>query len=159
MVSPFTSIKPMESEALNTHSVHDSVSCDEINQSQCLILLMDHKRPPGVVNGIGKRWNVLILPSPIPSSFWLHLRLQFLMSTPTTTSSSQFKTNPFRKKLLVRWTPHFHAKNFNTSFHNEVKLIDECSCHCSGNSRCLVKEGKNIFFVNLQKTVWILRAV
>ena len=31
MVSPFTSIKPMESEALNTRSaVHDSVSCDDV---------------------------------------------------------------------------------------------------------------------------------
>ena len=29
----------------------------------------------GVTNGIGRNWNVLVLPTPIPSSLWLRLRL------------------------------------------------------------------------------------
>ena len=35
----------------------------------------------GVVNGIGRNGNVLILPTPIPSSLWLCLRLRFLIFT------------------------------------------------------------------------------
>ena len=35
----------------------------------------------GVVNGIGRNGNVLILPTPIPSSLWLRLRLRFSIFT------------------------------------------------------------------------------
>ena len=35
----------------------------------------------GVVNGIGRNGNVLILLTPIPSSLWLRLRLRFLIFT------------------------------------------------------------------------------
>ena len=35
----------------------------------------------GVVNGIGRNGNVLILPTPIPSSLWLLLRLRILVFT------------------------------------------------------------------------------
>ena len=35
----------------------------------------------GVVNGIGRNGNVLILPTPIPSSLWLCLRLRFSIFT------------------------------------------------------------------------------
>ena len=31
----------------------------------------------GIVNGIGRNGNALILPTPIPKSLWLHLRLRF----------------------------------------------------------------------------------
>ena len=35
----------------------------------------------GVVNGIGRNGNVLILPTPIPSSLWLRLQLRFSIFT------------------------------------------------------------------------------
>ena len=35
----------------------------------------------GVVNGIGRNGNVLILPTPIPSSLWLRLRLRYSIFT------------------------------------------------------------------------------
>ena len=43
----------------------------------------------GVVNRIGRNGNVLILPTPIPSSLWLRLRVRFSIftTTPTPTSS------------------------------------------------------------------------
>ena len=52
----------------------------------------------GVVNGIERNGNVLILPTPIPSSLWLRLRLwlQLSLMTPTTTATptpSQVKTS------------------------------------------------------------------
>ena len=35
----------------------------------------------GVINGIGRNGNVLILPTPIPSSLWLRLRLRYSIFT------------------------------------------------------------------------------
>ena len=73
-----------------------------INQSQCtfprfvigLVLLLllptptiwfslDHKWnvSDGVVSGVGRNGNVLILLTPIPSRLWLRLRLRFLIFT------------------------------------------------------------------------------
>ena len=44
---------------------------------------LDHKRnvSDGVVSGVGRNGNVLILLTPIPSRLWLRLRLRFLIFT------------------------------------------------------------------------------
>ena len=104
-------IKPTESEAehwfcLWLRRLRSSENCivgvasrsGRINQWQCLILGLAigwvfrfcfRLRQPsfhwiisdGVVNGIGRNGNVLILPTPIPSSLWLRLRLRYSIFT------------------------------------------------------------------------------
>ena len=59
--------------------------CFRLRQPSFHLIMSD-----GVVNGMGRNGNVLIVPTPIPSSLWLRLRLWFLIvissvMTPTTT--------------------------------------------------------------------------
>ena len=108
LVKTILSESEAEVEELNPITKRGNVLCDWFIVPLLLPTLtiwfsLDHKRnvSDGVVSGVGRNGNVLILLTPIPSRLWLRLRLRFLIFTRSSALTTPL-TTPTPTPLLVK---------------------------------------------------------
>ena len=86
----------------------------------------------GVVNGIGRNGNVLILPTPIPSSLWLRLRLRFSWLGHKVSYDSDYDSVACENQPIMSRTIAVHVRynSWYISFSSSAKQQREMTKFC-----------------------------